>query len=252
MNEFSGNAEHKPWLRPELVAPWWEVALVLGVMLGPFAYSSSRFALTNQSPDFISHMVSNPSFLRLIAIQGGLLAALFFYLRWRGWTPADFGIRMNWAGTLLAPVLAMAAAFANLVVAGTLKVLLVWQAHPNDFLQAWMAQAPHIPKHSIVVAWSLIVVGSVVNAYLEELVFMAYGFNQFAAKRGPVFAIFAMALLRMLLHTYKGPVDMLGIAAFSFVFGAAYWYGRRLWPLIFAHAGIDLAAFSLLKVIFGR
>ena len=81
---------------------------------------------------------------------------------------------------------------------------------------------------------------------------MGYAFNQFAARRGPLFALFAMVLLRMLLHTYKGPLDMIGISGMAFTFGLAYIYLRRLWPLILGHACIDILAFSVLKIFFGR
>ena len=44
------------WLRSELMAPWWEIVLVLAVMLGPFAYSSAHLAMTSKSADFITHL----------------------------------------------------------------------------------------------------------------------------------------------------------------------------------------------------
>jgi membrane protease YdiL (CAAX protease family) len=241
------------WLRPELIAPWWEVALVLAVMLGPFAYSSTRFALASHTYDFIGQMVSTHALVRLIALQAGLLAAFFFYLKWRGWTPSDFKIRINLLGTLVAPALAVAAALVNGMVAMIIKVSVVLAApHPHGLAPALMADAPRLLPHSIDASWVAILVASVVNAYIEELVFMGYAFNQFAARRSVLAAMFGMVFLRMLLHTYKGPVDMLGIAAFSFVYGIAYWQLRRLWPLICAHALTDAVAFALLKLLFGR
>ena len=250
---FNAEGEREPWLRSELIAPWWEIVLVLMVMLGPFAYSSTHFALKTNSPDFISKMLTDRGFLILIAKEGGLLAFFFFYLRRRNWNSSDFKIGMDWKGTLQAPLLLLTAGFANIFTALTLHVGIAWLApHPDGLLAALMANSTHIPRHSIEIAWGLIIVGSIVNAYLEELVFMGYAFNQFAAKRGPLFALFSMVFLRMLLHTYKGPIDMLGIGAFSFVYGLAYQYLGRLWPLILAHACMDILAFSVLKLIFGR
>ena len=247
------NFEREPWLRPALVAPWWEIALVLTVMLGPFAYSSIHYAIRANSPDYISHMLTNRAFLHLVAPESGLLALLFFYLRWRGWTTRDFRVRPGWKGTLAVPVLIVVAMGANVITAMTLKIWVVWQApHPHGMLAAFIAQSPHIPHHSIDVGWFLIFFGSIINAFLEEIVFMGYAFNQFAARRGFVFALMCMVFLRMLLHTYKGPIEMLGIAAFSFVFGFAYRHLGRLWPLILAHACIDIGAFAALKIFFGR
>lgn len=247
------DGEPEPWLRPALMAPWWEIVLVLVVMLGPFAYSSAHYALGSKSSDFISHMLTNRGFLRLIATEAGLLALFLFYLRRRGWTPEDFKIRLDWKGTLIAPFLMIGAGLANALTSVLLKLWVVWQApHPHGMLAAYVAQSPHIPRHSIEIGWLLIFLGSTVNAFLEELVFMGYAFNQFAARRGPLFALLSMVFLRMLLHTYKGPLEMLGIAAFSFVYGLAYCYLIRLWPLILAHAGMDILAFSALKIFFGR
>jgi membrane protease YdiL (CAAX protease family) len=246
-------SDRESWLRPELMAPWWEMALVLVVMLGPFAYGSIHFALKSTSGDFLSAMLTNRSFLRQVALEAALLTLFLFYLRWRGWRVGDFKIRIDGTGTLIAPFLAVGAGLANVLTALALKVGVTWLSpHPHGMAAALLAGSPHIPRQSIEIAWSLILVGSSINAFLEELVFMGYAFNQFAARRGPLFALFCMVFLRMVLHTYKGPLDMLGIAVFSFVYGLAYQYLKRLWPLILGHAGIDIAAFALLKIFFGR
>ena len=131
--------------------------------------------------------------------------------------------------------LAVTAAVINATVALVIKVgVAVAAPHPHGLAPALLADSPHLRPHSIDVTWAVIFIASIVNAYMEELVFMGYAFNQFAARRGVLAALFGVALLRMLLHTYKGPAEMLGLAAFSFVFGIAYWQLRRLWPLICA------------------
>jgi membrane protease YdiL (CAAX protease family) len=240
-------------LRAELVAPWWEIALVLGVMLGPFAYSAIHFALQGHIADFIDKLVNTRGLLRNTAEESGLLAVFFFYLRWRGWRPADFNIRIDAIGTFLAVPLLIAAGMANLVTSATLQVAVAAMApHPNGIVASLIANSPKIVPHHVDISWVAILVGSSVNAYLEELVFMGYAFQQFAAKRSPLFALLAMVFLRMLLHTYKGPVGMLGIGAFSFVYGLAYLNLRRLWPLILAHNLTDIAAFTAVKLLFGR
>lgn len=241
------------WLRPELVAPWWEIALVLAVMLGPFIYSSTRYVLTNGSNNYISVILTDHKFVGLIATESFLLAGMFGYLHRRGWKPEDFCVRRSLKGSLVAPVLAVGAYLVNSCTVAVLLGFVLWLSpHPHGLLAAFVAQAPHIERHSINVTWFSIFAGSTLNSFLEEIVFMGYGFNQFAAKRGPFFALVLMVLLRMLLHTYQGPVHMLGIGAFSIFFGLAYWYLRRVWPLIVAHALIDVLGFSLIKIVFGR
>jgi membrane protease YdiL (CAAX protease family) len=148
---------------------------------------------------------------------------------------------------------AVAGAAANLAVATTLKIaVLCATVPPEKYVAVLMAESPHLKPHSLDISWMLIVIVSVVNAFLEELVFVGYAFNQLAAWRGPVFAQLVMAFLRMLLHTYKGPLPMLGIGAFSIIYGEAYCRLRRLWPLILGHALTDLVAFGALKMLYGR
>ncbi len=251
-NEDRAGADSK-WLRPELIAPWWEIVLVLCVMLGPFAYSSARQAHHGADISAIEKILTTPGLLRNTAEEAGLLAAFFFYLRWRGWRPADFQIRIDPVGTLLAVPLCVVATLANMIIAtGVMLLVVVIAPHPHGLVAAMLAGSPHMRPHHIDLAWTIIVVGSVVNAYLEELTFMGYGFHQFAAKRNPLFALLVMVFLRMLLHTYKGPAGMLGIGAFSFVYGATYLKVRRLWPLILAHIVTDVFAFTLFKLLFGH
>jgi membrane protease YdiL (CAAX protease family) len=241
------------WLRPELIAPWWEITLVLCVMLGPFAWSAIHAALHAQIVEFLDKLINTRGLARNTAVESGLLAVFLFYLNWRGWRPADFRIRIDWTGTLLALPLAIAAAFANIITSIILQVAIAELApHPHGLLAAIMANSPKVMPHHIDLAWLAIVFGSTINAYLEELVFMGYAFHQFAAKRNPLFALLVMVFLRMLLHTYKGPAGMLGIGAFSFVYGATYLKVRRLWQLILAHIVTDVFAFTLFKMLFGH
>ncbi len=243
----------REWLRPELIAPWWEISLVLAVMLGPFAYSAVTTGLHGQNLEFIEKLINTRGLLHNTAIESALLALFLFYLRWRGWRPADFKIRIDWLGTVLAVPLGVAAAVANIATAIATALVLVlitlaWY-QPRDLFTHLLGNAPMPQLHDVQLSWLVIFVGSIVNAYLEELVFMGYAFHQFAAKRNPLFALLLMVFLRMLLHTYKGPVGVLGISAFSFVFGLAYLKLRRLWALILAHILIDVAAFIAFKLL---
>ena len=218
-------------------------------MLGPFAFSSARFALRPHKPDFITTF-GNRQLLSGLAVEAGLLAAFLLYLRWRGW---NFKIRITWKGTFLAPLLAFAAGLAQVPIVASFQALLTWlRPAPGSFLGSFAIQPPHIPRHSIDLNWAVVVFFCIVNAYYEEIVFMGYAFNQFTARRGTLFAMMAMTALRMLLHTYKGPTLMLGIGAFAIVYGLAYLSRRRLWPLIFGHTLTDLAALSVVKIFFGK
>ncbi len=248
-NDTEQGAER--WLRPELVAPWWEIVLVLCVMLGPFAWSAVNHMLHGADLTLIEKFINTRRLTQNTALEAGLLAAFFFYLRWRGWRPADFKIRIDLPGTLLAVPLEIAASLANLGAIAILTfAILELASHPQGLLASYIASSPQVHPHHIDLSWTVLIVSSIVNAYLEELTFMGYAFNQFAAKRNPLFALLVMVFLRMLLHTYKGPVGMLGIGAFSFVYGIAYLKLRRLWALILAHILTDAMAFAAFKLLF--
>ncbi len=221
-------------------------------MLGPYAWSALRIAFHGQGLDFVDKMLNTHGLTRSIAIESGMLAVFFIYLRWRGWRPADFNIRIDTFGTLMTLPVEIASVVANLMtcLVVALAVLLL-APHPHGLLASFVATSPKLHVGHFEMAWPAIFIGSIVNAYLEELTFMGYAFHQFAAKRNVLFAVLVMVFLRMLLHTYKGPVGMLGIGAFSIVYGVAYVKLRRLWPLILGHILTDLFAFIAFKELYG-
>jgi membrane protease YdiL (CAAX protease family) len=248
-----GSRDSIPWLRRELIAPWWEIFMVLAFMLGPFVYSSTRYALSVHSNHYISQILTNHKLLGLMATESFELAVMFGYLRWRGWKPSDFKIGINWKGTVVASPIAICAYTAMVVTSQVaLLIVIACTPHPAGWQAALKAYTPPIQPHSLDVSWFFIIAGSTLNAFLEELVFMGFAFNQLAAKGGPVFALMTMVLLRLLIHTYQGPANLAGVAALSLVFGLVYRYLRKLWPIILAHAIIDIAVFTLAKIIFGR
>ena len=95
----------------------------------------------------------------------------------------------------------------------------------------------------------MLILFSILNAYFEELVFMGYAFNQFAAKRGPAIALGAVLALRIAVHAYQGFAHAAGIGAVFLIFGLWYWTTRRLGSLIVAHALIDIGSLGLLKAV---
>jgi membrane protease YdiL (CAAX protease family) len=85
----------------------------------------------------------------------------------------------------------------------------------------------------------IVIISNIINAYWEELTCIAYAFNQFATKFGPLFALIVTVLLRVGCHTYQGSLPLVGIAIVFFLFGVCYWFTRSLWPLILAHFLFD-------------
>jgi len=61
--------------------------------------------------------------------------------------------------------------------------------------------------------------------------------------RGTTFAINVSVVIRLVYHLYQGISGVLSIIPMGLIFG--YWFARkgRLWPLIAAHALLDLVPF---------
>ena len=84
-----------------------------------------------------------------------------------------------------------------------------------------------------------------VNPLFEELLSLGYVVRVFEG-HGAAFAIGASALLRLLAHTYQGPLAAVSILPMGLLFAAYYWRGRQLWPPIFAHVIADFVGLQSL------
>lgn len=90
----------------------------------------------------------------------------------------------------------------------------------------------------------VLVASAAANAWAEELVMIAYlltrlGQLGWSANR----ALAASALLRGAYHLYQGLAGFVGNLVMGLVFGRWFQGTGRLWPLIGAHALIDVVAF---------
>jgi membrane protease YdiL (CAAX protease family) len=244
----SAATQRQPWLRPELIAPWWQIVLVLICSIGVFAGKSTYMALHGSGSHYINLLLTNSRLLNSIAGEGVILTLLLGFLHWRGWKPGDFKIRPSGWSSLQGFVLFIAVTVGNSVTVMSLFVLIfLLQTSYSQFLPYLIANSPHLAHHSIAV----LILSMILNAFYEEMTCMGYAFNQFAAKRGPLFALLLTVLLRMSCHSYQGPVHMLGIGMVFTLFGICYWYTRNLWPLIFAHAALDICSTGFIKLLFG-
>jgi uncharacterized protein len=244
--------EREPWLRPELVAPWWEITAVIVVLIGAFAGRSTWMALHGSSSHYVNLLLTNSRLLTTVGIESGIFAVMLGFLRWRGWTLLDFKIKPDWWSSLQGFLLFLAVTIGNSVTVTCLFVLVfVLQTSFGHFIPFILANSPHLKPHSIDVGWGVLIGSMILNAFFEEMTCMGYAFNQFAAKRGPFFALLLTVLLRMSCHTYQGPVHMLGIGMVFLLFGLWYWRTRNLWPLIVAHASLDICSTGFVKLFFG-
>ena len=87
-------------------------------------------------------------------------------------------------------------------------------------------------------------VASLVNPVFEEVFVCGYVITALKERFGLTTAVNVSAALRVSYHLYQGAVGVVGVAPLALLF--AYWFGRtgRLWPLIVAHAIMDLWALT--------
>jgi len=234
------------------MAPWGEIVVVIAVIIGFSTTISSWQAWHGSSRNYMGGLLTNERMIRTLAMESAILGLLFVHLHWRGWRAADLRIRPTWRssgqGLLLSPGMLIA---NSLVVAVGFLIFYAIQSQYPHFSSFLVANGPHLKLHSVHVNWLAMIPALVLNGFFEEITCMGYAFNQFAAKRGPLFALVATVLLRMSCHTYQGGIHALGIGAAFVVSGLVYWWTRNLWPLILAHIIVDLLSFAAVKALLG-
>jgi membrane protease YdiL (CAAX protease family) len=214
--------------------------------------ASSWQAWHGSSRDYVVDLLTNGRMIHTLVMESAILGLLFLYLHRRGWQVADFRIRLTWRGSGQGLLLIPGMFIANSVtVAAGFLIFYACQSQYGHFSAFIIANGPHLKLHSIHASWLAVIPALVLNGFFEEITCMGYAFNQFAAKRGPLFALVITVLLRMSCHTYQGAVHALGIGAVFFVSGLVYWWTRNLWPLILAHIIADSLSFGVVKFLFG-
>ena len=83
----------------------------------------------------------------------------------------------------------------------------------------------------------------VINSVYEEVIVSAYLVNALSKHHGVVFVIGVSLLVRMLYHTYQGPIIAASIIPMGILFAYTFWKWKRLWPLIIAHTISNVMAF---------
>jgi membrane protease YdiL (CAAX protease family) len=233
--------EKQPWLRPELVASWGEIVAVLAVTVGPFALYSNVLAWqTFSSQHLVFSGWSNYGRIDNAVFEGAILGVFLIYLHWRGWKPIDLRIRPGpWATVqgILLPLLFWIGSFIAIFGAAFGFFLLIRDRLLLSHFLGLPISHGLVPVNP---SWIILVVTAVLNAFIEEIVYLSYAFNQFATKRSVVFAFMFTLLLRASCHTYHGPIYIWGNIATFLVITLWYVRTRNVWPIIVAHALFDI------------
>ncbi|MGH2768826.1 MAG: CPBP family intramembrane glutamic endopeptidase [Actinomycetota bacterium] len=99
----------------------------------------------------------------------------------------------------------------------------------------------------------LLVVGAVSTSMLEEVIMAGYLLHRLEQLRWSVpLAVGATSVFRGVYHLYQGPGGMLGNLVLGGIIGWAFYRWRRTWPLVAAHATLDIAAGLAFMAVQGR
>ncbi len=170
--------------------------------------------------------------LSLVGWELGVLALVGVLLRARGWALRDLGLEFSWKQTAggVGLYFAVHATWVLLFSGFTLLPPLAAAALAAGALADGTVEAAS--------TWPVILLVSVVNPFYEELLVVGYlvrAFERCGLRR----AFAASVLLRVLYHTYQGPVGVLGSAIVGLLLGGAYLRWRKTWPLVVAHGLMD-------------
>jgi membrane protease YdiL (CAAX protease family) len=211
-----------------------EIVIVLGVAFGWTILGSLQTVL---DPELVlGRHHTGWTILYLGIFESGVLVLLGLFLRARDWTPKQLGLSGSPVDAVAA--IGLAVAMYAAYVATFIVVAIVLPG------VAAMAAQVQVVSGSVPLATALIV--SAINGLFEELFVCAYTIAALQkAGRSAWFAINVSVAIRLSYHLYQGPLGVIGIVPMGLI--SAYWYTRtnRLWPLIGAHAVIDLVGFMM-------
>jgi membrane protease YdiL (CAAX protease family) len=209
-----------------------EVLLVLFTAFGLFIPVSLAALLGGLPP--ASTPITDEQLLGAAIYQLTILALLGLFLHVRGWTLERLGLRPTIRESLTGVVLAALAYFAYAAL--WITAVSLWP-HLEQ-----LAAATHLLGNDLSVPNVLLV--SLVNPVFEEVLVCGYVITALRERLGVTAAINVSAGIRVFNHFYQGAAGVLGIVPIALLF--AYWYARsgRLWPLIVAHAILDVAALA--------
>jgi membrane protease YdiL (CAAX protease family) len=177
---------------------------------------------------------SNGSLIALGVTEVLVGTVLCLFLWARGWTLTRIGLKPTLTETGIGLGLGVLSYFAYVVAFIVFAMLfpgLASQARDMNVL----------PAGGVPLAIALIIPW--INGFYEELFVAGYIITALRETRSVQVAINVSVLIRLSYHLYQGPFGVIAVIPLGLILG--YWYARngKLWPLVAAHAAIDLVAF---------
>jgi len=174
--------------------------------------------------------ISEPLLESLLLYESVVLAVLCAFLYLRDWNAQRIGLKPAALDTLIGIALA-AATYAAYLAIWLLVSAAGLQPTTLGGTQSQVAGSLALPA---VIAFGLL------NPLFEELFVCGYVITLAREKGRLSLGVNASIAIRLIYHLNQGGMGVIGIIPFGLI--CAVWYARtaRLWPVIVAHAMIDL------------
>lgn len=206
-----------------------EFAVVLGCALGYEIATSILGAIDPARAPFHSEA----GMWRAAIVETTLFLVLGGFLRLRGWTGKTLGLDSHWSDGLWGLGLAITAYFLIYQVFGLLGAV------SPELAQS----ARRIPQLPAALSPWIVVASVLLGSFYGEFFVTGYIVAALKDRTGLNIAVNVSVALRLIFHAYQGVIGVLVFIPIGLMF--AYWYGKtgKLWPVIVAHALLNLASF---------
>lgn len=204
--------------------PYSDAVVVVALCFGYFILGSTIAVFSHGS----TQPFSDNSLLAIVVLELMLGACALGVLYARGYPLRTLLPRPSWGGALIGAGLYMLTVGCNVLFTGFAS---------DDLTQP--VQRLLEGQRSM----SALLLLSLVNGLYEEVFLMAF-LQRGLRRLGGSNAVGVVLLVRMLYHTYQGPLGLLAVAIFGLVVGVYYWRSGRLFPVIVAHIVADVWALA--------
>lgn len=202
-----------------------ELAMVLLLGFGLFIYSSTRslFFIASASHNTVLYSITSLGSYTIVIYELIALSLISYILKIRGWTLKDFNLQLTVRLFYVALLLMILRNFI-----GGISIKIFESLHVTD------AKVLSQVQYGLQADWISIVLIVVINSVFEEFLLVGYLFKRLEAFH-PVVIIGCGILIRMLFHSYQGPMMFFSIIPLGLVYGYYYYRYRKIWPLVIAH-----------------
>jgi len=206
-----------------------EFAVVLGCAFG-YAISVSILGLLH-APN--GAMQNEAALWRTVIVETILFLAIGGFLRVRGWTGTKFGLDSHWSDGLWGLGLAITAYFVFYQMVGLIAAFTLDPSQSGSSL----VRHPQLFSPWVVAAVVLL------SSFYDEFFVTGYIIAALKERVGLTIAVNVSVALRLAYHVDQGLIGVAVIIPTGLIF--SYWYGKtgKLWPVIVAHALINLLRF---------